>query len=174
MICTKCKKDLPSSQFYKDKQKKSGFRPRCKICEKEYVNKEARRIYEKKYWSGDRAEKRKAIIKKSQEKNKDKIKEQRKQYLKTDAGIAMHRRQTQTFYAKKHNCFVEVVCPFELFKDQDGACYLCNKNFDFSDMELDHIIPISKGGMHKKSNCKMACATCNKQKGSKILSGGDL
>lgn len=31
-ICTKCGEEKPISEFYKDKQKSSGLRPDCKLC----------------------------------------------------------------------------------------------------------------------------------------------
>lgn len=34
--------------------------------------------------------------------------------------------------------------------------------------ELDHIIPLAKGGDHIKSNVQCACASCNRQKGASL------
>lgn len=80
----------------------------------------------------------------------------------------MHRRQTQKRYALRKNAFIEEVDPILIFKLQKGICYLCAGKFDFKDMELDHVIPISRWGMHEKSNCKMACKHCNRSKGAKL------
>lgn len=30
--CTKCKLEKPQNEFFKDKQKKTGYRPDCKVC----------------------------------------------------------------------------------------------------------------------------------------------
>mgnify|MGYP005995427875 CR=1 FL=1 len=46
---------------------------------------------------------------------------------------------------------------------------MCLEQFDFKDMEMDHLIPVSKGGKHEASNIKMACGKCNKVKGAKLL-----
>lgn len=34
-ICTGCKKDKPLKEFYRQIEKSDGYRPKCKICEKE-------------------------------------------------------------------------------------------------------------------------------------------
>lgn len=33
-VCSKCKKEKPFSDFYKDKNRKDGFRSSCKLCDK--------------------------------------------------------------------------------------------------------------------------------------------
>lgn len=167
MQCHKCLGEFDESAFYNDKSKKSGKRPRCKECEKKSINKENRKEYEKKYWDA-RREERRLIVRMSHNKNSSHHKEVRKKYLKTEGGIEMYRRQTQRRYALKKRAFVEDVNPKEVFKLQDGICYLCNGRFSFEEMELDHAIPLSRGGKHCHSNCKMACRKCNRSKGAKL------
>jgi len=168
MICVKCKYDLPESMFYKDKSKRSGFKPRCKSCEKLSIDIERRRKYESEYWSDpSRKEKRKAQIKKSILKNKEKHKEIRSKYLKTDKGINTQRKSNQVNRCKGAGVYVEHVDPLSLFNDQDGICYMCFERFTFKEMEMDHVIPISKGGKHEVSNVKMCCGKCNRKKGAK-------
>jgi len=167
MKCCKCLGEFDESFFYNDKSKPSGKRPRCKECDKLARNKEKRREYEKQYWDKRRDERR-AIIIRSHNKNSIHHKEVRKKYLKTEKGIEMHRRQTQKRYALKKMAFLEDVNPKDVFDSQGGVCYLCLGVFEFKDMELDHVIPISKGGKHCKSNCKMACKHCNRSKGAKL------
>lgn len=170
MQCVHCKEEKNPSEFYNDKSKPSGKKPRCKPCELKYIDKAGRAKYEKEYYSHpDRAEKKKDQVRKSMNKHKEAYKEKRREYLKTDKGIAMYRRQTQKRYAMRKAAFVENVDPLELYTEQAGVCYLCGGKFEFKEMELDHVHPIAKGGKHQKSNCKMACAKCNRSKGSKTL-----
>ena len=35
-------------------------------------------------------------------------------------------------------------------------------------LEVDHIIPVSKGGEHSEENFQILCKTCNLKKGSKL------
>lgn len=48
-------------------------------------------------------------------------------------------------------------------------CFYCREKMD--KLEFDHIFPISRGGPHTPENLTLACGTCNKKKGNKILIG---
>jgi len=60
-ICTKCKISKPISEFKKDKTKKDGFYPSCKVCVKKRNddNKESIKKYNKKYHDGHKEERKK-------------------------------------------------------------------------------------------------------------------
>jgi len=45
------------------------------------------------------------------------------------------------------------------------SCAKCNSK---ERIEMDHIIPVSKGGQHSKENIQPLCRPCNASKGSKI------
>ena len=53
------------------------------------------------------------------------------------------------------------------FERQNGICPLCEKVFEISDMEADHVIPWSKGGKTNEENCQMVCRPCNRRKSNK-------
>jgi hypothetical protein len=52
------------------------------------------------------------------------------------------------------------------FEKQQGICAKCNKKFEITDMEADHITPWSKGGKTSPENCQMLCKECNRRKSS--------
>jgi len=166
--CVRCFESKDESCFYVMKQSKTGLRPECKACTKAGVNKDRRREYERSYRDRN-LEQRRKIVRESSARNKEHHKEVRRKYLQTEAGQSMYRKQTQKRYALRKAAYVEDVSPIDLFNDQAGVCYLCLKKFEFKEMELDHVMPISRGGKHEKSNCKMACAKCNRSKGSRTL-----
>lgn len=71
----------------------------------------------------------------------------------------------------------------KLFDKHDGVCYLCGKECDFDDKviteegytivgktypSIEHVIPISKGGLHSWDNVKLAHHYCNTIKSNKI------
>ena len=56
-----------------------------------------------------------------------------------------------------------------LFKTQLGYCFMCFGDLYELNWELDHIIPISKGGLHDDSNLQLLCVSCNRSKKDKIL-----
>ena len=53
------------------------------------------------------------------------------------------------------------------FERQKGVCPVCQKTFDFGQMEADHIIPWNKGGKTVLENCQMLCMLDNRTKGGK-------
>ena len=57
-----------------------------------------------------------------------------------------------------------------------NRCQYCGRKFPTSDLSLDHVIPISRGGKSTWENVVCACLNCNVRKGSKLVheSGMDL
>ena len=47
-------------------------------------------------------------------------------------------------------------------------CNYCGKFYD-GKMQIDHVLPISKGGLHIVENLVSACRTCNLSKSDKLL-----
>jgi len=166
MKCIHCNNDKKEKDFYRDKSKSSGFKPRCKPCDKLSVNRDGRREYERTYRENNK-EARALIVKKSALKNKDHHARVRKLYLKTEAGIASYKKYTQKRYAIRKNAFIEDVDINELYIYSKGKCFYCSSCVDFKDIHVDHYIPLSKGGMHEKLNLRISCAHCNLSKGAK-------
>jgi hypothetical protein len=52
----------------------------------------------------------------------------------------------------------------EAYERQKGICVKCDKYFDISDMEGDHITPWHEGGKTIVDNCQMLCKICNRTK----------
>jgi len=46
----------------------------------------------------------------------------------------------------------------------NGICYYCRKKFKASELTLDHIIPIIRGGRSVKENMVPCCKECNNKK----------
>lgn len=69
----------------------------------------------------------------------------------------------------------------KLFKRDNGVCYLCGEKCDWSDRNadknaigprypsIDHVFPVSKGGLHSWDNIKLAHIGCNASKRDKLL-----
>lgn len=88
-----------------------------------------------------------------------------------------HRRRNRT------KEFDETITLEKLYKRDNGVCYLCNKECDWTDFQkvngafvvggsyptVEHIVPLCKGGLHKWDNVKLACHACNSRKGTKLL-----
>ena len=54
-----------------------------------------------------------------------------------------------------------------VWERQEHRCAHCGKEFDFIQMEGDHIIPWRDGGRTTEENCQMLCRECNRRKGSR-------
>ena len=54
-------------------------------------------------------------------------------------------------------------------RDQN-RCQYCGKKFSSSELSLDHVVPISRGGKSTWENVVCACLPCNVRKGNKLLS----
>ena len=57
----------------------------------------------------------------------------------------------------------------KLFGLQEGICNGCDTQFPFKIMEVDHILPQSRGGTDEISNLQILCSHCNRSKGNKTM-----
>jgi len=80
-----------------------------------------------------------------------------------------HRRRSATA--------VGTVNPYAVFTRDRWTCKACSKatprakrgTFDHDAPELDHVVPISKGGAHTYDNTQCLCRGCNQSKGAKLV-----
>jgi 5-methylcytosine-specific restriction endonuclease McrA len=192
-ICPKCGCELPYSSFYKDKNRKDGYNVWCKTCigiaKRRWAAQEhivqRRRLQDIEYYNKNKA-RIKENKKRYAKKNKEKISEYNKWYYATYKGY--HRRRVQLWRQSergkeciknmntlrrciyKYNQGIsrkewELVCNY-----YENKCYYCGR----SDVKLtmDHIIPLSKGGVHTPYNIVPSCQSCNSKKKDSILGIG--
>ena len=57
--------------------------------------------------------------------------------------------------------FVEHIDKRKLWMDYQGICGLCLQPVKFARMTIDHILPLSKGGLHEYANVQPAHGLCN-------------
>lgn len=48
---------------------------------------------------------------------------------------------------------------------QAAVCYYCASPLSFSQVTMDHIVPLSRGGRSTRGNIATACKDCNTAKG---------
>ena len=56
-----------------------------------------------------------------------------------------------------------------LYGEQEGVCIGCDTHFPFRIMEVDHILPQSRGGTDHPDNLQLLCSACNRSKGSRTM-----
>ena len=56
-----------------------------------------------------------------------------------------------------------------LYKDQNGKCNGCQTDMEIRHLEIDHIVPKSKGGGDYYENYQLLCGHCNRMKSNKTM-----
>ena len=60
--------------------------------------------------------------------------------------------------------------PFEpgqkeaLFRRQEGLCMYCGAERDIREFQIDHMVPVVRGGPHEMANFQLLCGPCNNRK----------
>lgn len=181
--CKKCKCNQGKTYRMNNREERLDKRRQKYVDEikdsehqKEYVkqyiatHKEQSRIYKKKY--------REEHIEEIKCKNKeyyDRTKEQRaihaKQYRQTPRG-----KETGRIHViRRRSILKNIICTLtieewnNIIKKQRNLCAGCLVEFSASvKPEIDHIIPISKGGNSTKENTQALCRSCNSSKRDKL------
>ena len=58
---------------------------------------------------------------------------------------------------------------FEVFKRDNFTCQYCGRKTPEVILELEHVIPLSKGGSDDFDNLTTSCFECNRGKGKSLL-----
>jgi len=56
-----------------------------------------------------------------------------------------------------------------LYGEQEGECAGCDTHFPFRVMDVDHIMPRSRGGTDHPENLQLLCSGCNRSKGGRTM-----
>ena len=56
-----------------------------------------------------------------------------------------------------------------LYGEQEGVCPGCETHFPFRVMDMDHMLPRSRGGTDHPDNLQLLCSGCNRSKGDKTM-----
>lgn len=166
--CTKCLVNKDGNQFYKHPRGKFGLRSTCKDCDKSYqiMNKDqiaatARIYYQKnkedrdyynKNWTKLNKEKVQKIQRKWRQRHKDKINAKKAKrratiYKQTPEITNQERWGIQALYT---------------------IAQILSKSCD-EGFHVDHIFPLSKGGLHCLDNLQVLSAEENLQKSDKVV-----
>ena len=172
-VCKTCKVEYPRSNFYKWKYSADKLTYSCKSCtllqnkknrekNKNYFNEKSRERYKnltleqkekrkiaQKNWLKNNLEKRKESFKKYDSKNKDKRR------------VSESKRRS-----KKRNNGEFLVLKKEALKIIASPCVICGSK---KEIQIDHIIPIARGGRHSIGNLQPLCSYHNLRKGKMLM-----
>lgn len=172
-VCPDCLEEKTYDLFYADKSKKQGVGTRCKECTKarnnknragrkeqyaEYEKERYRRLERQKYYAKIRATpERREYQKQYYEKNKDHWKEKYRPSHKVNEWSA-----ARTAKLKSNGVFAVADKDLRrLVLRSGGLCSYCRK---VKWEQWDHVVPISRGGVHSVGNLLPVCADCNRKK----------
>jgi 5-methylcytosine-specific restriction endonuclease McrA len=85
-----------------------------------------------------------------------------------EAAARIRHRNLLAYRARKAGAFVEAVEPLVVLERADGVCGICGGDVDPLKYEIDHIVPLSRGGEHSYRNVQPAHPRCNRTKGARV------
>lgn len=80
-----------------------------------------------------------------------------------------HRERARRRYALLQGATVEPIDRAAIIARDESTCYLCGLLLEPEAVQLDHVVPLSRGGAHAAANLSVACGPCNLRKGRRLL-----
>jgi ATP adenylyltransferase len=81
--------------------------------------------------------------------------------------VFLETRSDPWSHRRKANGYVSGTIRYEVLKRAGSRCELCGVSTEFRALEIDHIIPRSKGGADDISNFQVLCSSCNATKNNR-------
>jgi len=73
-----------------------------------------------------------------------------------------------TFKHRSKTRFTSTARRYEIYLRDNKKCYQCDLTLTQNKFELDHLLPISKGGDSTSLNLAVSCLRCNRSRGARI------
>lgn len=164
--CKKCGLILDVDKFSPAKENKDKLSSWCKNCHKEYQRNSRKLGLTKK--SEEKFMKKIGGNKGFYNKYKISIRKAQIKYQKTEGSKLNHRIDQAKYRSKlSKNNFTNIQWEMLLkFYCPNGACICCG---EIKPLSIDHVIPISRGGINSISNIQPICCKCNSKKRTKII-----
>lgn len=146
-VCHKCGVNKHLSEFHRQASGPGGRRTTCKAC--------------RKIEHRENPEPARLRVARARSKNPEYMRGWREANA---TRVAVHhlvrqRRQSSTLGVSLD--YLEVV----ITKLRDEPCWYCGS----AGGEVDHVVPLSRGGLHHPSNFAPCCRSCNASKGNKLV-----
>jgi 5-methylcytosine-specific restriction endonuclease McrA len=182
VYCSGCGQQKKTSDFHKNKAQKTGLSTQCKSCAIERANKwqqdnrAKRKEYMRRYYEANKARWEESYAQLDSEANREKARrwarehpERNRERVQQWARDNPEKRRAQRAlrrYRENGSGTLSAADIMQMYDDQDGLCAYCEIPL-FGEYHLDHMIPVSRGGIHDWSNIAIACQPCNQRKHAK-------
>jgi 5-methylcytosine-specific restriction endonuclease McrA len=175
--CCRCKLTLPTTEFHRATKRPDGLQTICKACTREHNR--ARKQANPDWWKPYHAqyvltdEQRAANIKRARQWLRDNPERARENARRWNAKNPTKvreivRKRTATRRAREAGAFVEHVDGAVLWERDGGVCGICSTvisdSFETARFQVDHIVPLARGGEHSYANTQVAHPECNRRK----------
>jgi 5-methylcytosine-specific restriction enzyme A len=71
--------------------------------------------------------------------------------------------------SQKRSRSISLSVRLDVLTRDDYKCVYCGRSSQQIDLEIDHIMPYSKGGSNQIDNLQTLCFDCNRGKGARII-----
>lgn len=189
-LCNACNQILPISDFGKHKRYKDGLQLSCHVCIRSYRAewKQNKLLIDPDYFARESRNRRinnpdkdKEYKRKWRENNLDKARLSarlyaRKKYIDDSDSMRLYqsewrsKNKTKTVLNKQirrvriKSGGVFYVSEKEIAKLYSTPCLSCGSK---NNIEIDHVIPVSRGGTNSVGNLVALCRPCNRSKGNR-------
>jgi 5-methylcytosine-specific restriction endonuclease McrA len=185
--CTKCGEEKPLESFGKESRLPSGRQPHCRECAT---------LYRKRYRQ-ERPEVHRRSNKGHYERNKETVSARHSRWWKANKEWGReyqaqkyldHRERilrSSKEWRQRNPKMVQAFCADRSARRRGAdrgavsasdmawilasTCGLCSYCGEARALTVDHIEPISRGGLHEESNIAPSCQSCNSSKKAKVL-----
>lgn len=171
--CTKCRQLKELTEFNRGAPSKDGYRSLCKVCHREY----SRKYYEehkeqclevvKDYRFKNRAE----VLQKQHEwyeRNCESVKKKAKEWAENNPiKVTEYNRRKKARKRNQFGSFATWMIRYYRVVQQD-TCFYCGMDIS-EEYQLEHMTPLSRGGLHCWTNTCLSCRDCNFRKHTKTL-----
>lgn len=99
--------------------------------------------------------------------NSEKADKSKKPNVKKSAAIKARAKPKQD--SSKRSRHIPPSVRVSVLHKDDYKCLFCGRSSQQVQLEVDHIVPFSKGGSNNLNNLQTLCTDCNRGKGARLL-----
>lgn len=170
--CTKCGATKPGHGFYADKRRPSGLQSECKECVKarshaNYVARREQGLAQRRAYYAANRERQLEVMREWYRDNREHHRALTVRWRRENPD--RRRDMEQSRRARAGGYFVEHVDRLELLDRHHGLCGICGEPVDPARFDVDHVVPIARGGEHSYANTQPAHRRCNQSKKNRLM-----